>query len=41
MPDRIIISLNYLGQMFILSGFAGVVVSGIFALKSRKKAQLR
>ncbi|QLH08387.1 hypothetical protein [Candidatus Nitrosotenuis sp. DW1] len=41
MPDKMIISLNYLGQMFILSGFVGVVVSGIFALKSRKKAQLR
>ncbi|HEY8110694.1 MAG: hypothetical protein ACHQW9_04220 [Nitrososphaerales archaeon] len=41
MPDKIIISLNYLGQMFILSGFVGVVVAGIFALKSRKKAQLR
>lgn len=41
MPDKIIISVNYLGQMFILSGFAGVVVAGIFALKSRKKSQLR
>jgi hypothetical protein len=41
MPDKIIISINYLGQMFILSGFVGVVVSGIFALRNRKKAQLR
>ena len=41
MPDRLLISLNYLGQMFILSGFAGVVISGIYAIKSRKKTQLR
>jgi hypothetical protein len=41
MPDKLLISLNYLGQTFILSGFVGVVISGIYALKSRKKAQLR
>jgi hypothetical protein len=41
MPDQIIISVNYLGQMFILSGFVGVAIAGIFALKSRKKSQLR
>lgn len=41
MPDRLLISLNFLGQMFILSGFAGVVISGIYAIKSRKKTQLR
>jgi len=41
MPDKLLISLNFLGQMLILSGFAGVVISGIYALKSRKKAQLR
>ena len=41
MPDKLLISLNYLGQMFILSGFVGVVISGIYAFKSRKKAQLR
>jgi len=41
MPDRLLISLNFLGQMFILSGFVGVVISGIYAIKSRKKTQLR
>lgn len=41
MPDKLLISLNYLGQMLILSGFVGVVISGIYAFKSRKKAQLR
>lgn len=37
MPDKLLISLNFLGQMFILSGFVGVVISGIYAFKSRKK----
>ena len=41
MPDKLLISLNYLGQMLIFSGFVGVVISGIYAFKSRKKAQLR
>lgn len=41
MPDKLLISLNFLGQTFILSGFAGVVISGIYAYKSRKKSQLR
>ena len=41
MPDKLLISLNFLGQMFILSGFVGVVISGIYAIKSRKKTQLR
>ncbi len=41
MPDKLLLSLNVLGQMFILSGFVGVVISGIYAIKSRKKTQLR
>lgn len=41
MPNNLFISLNFLGQIFILSGFVGVVISGIYAIKSRKKAQLR
>jgi hypothetical protein len=41
MPDKLLISLNYLGQMLIFSGFVGVVISGIYAFKSRKKTQLR
>lgn len=41
MPDKLLLSVNILGQLFILSGFAGVVISGIYAIKSRKKTQLR
>ena len=41
MPDKILIALNYLGQMFILSGFVGVVIAGLYALKDRRKTQLR
>ncbi len=41
MPDKLLLSINILGQLFILSGFAGVVISGIYAIRSRKKAQLR
>ncbi len=38
MPDKAIIALNMLGQSMIITGFVGVVVAGIYALKTRKKS---
>ncbi|MBM3906127.1 MAG: hypothetical protein FJ354_05555 [Thaumarchaeota archaeon] len=38
MPDKSIIALNMLGQYMILTGFVGVGVAGIYALKTRKSS---
>lgn len=37
MPDRMIVLLNTLGQYMIISGFVGVIISVIYAAKTRKK----
>lgn len=37
MPDRSIVALNMLGQSMIITGFVGVGVAAIYALKTRKK----
>lgn len=38
MPDKTIVALNMLGQSMIITGFVGVIVAGIYALKTRKKS---
>ena len=38
MPDKSIVALNMLGQSMIITGFVGVGIAGIYALKTRKKS---
>ncbi|MBI5697738.1 MAG: hypothetical protein HZC29_04445 [Thaumarchaeota archaeon] len=38
MPDRSLVAINLLGQSMIVSGFAGVGIAGLVAIKSRKKS---
>lgn len=38
MPDKSLIAINMLGQSMIISGFVGVGIAAIYALKSRKKS---
>lgn len=38
MPDKIIVVLNMLGQSMIITGFVGVGIAAIYALKTRKKS---
>ncbi|AJZ75715.1 hypothetical protein [Candidatus Nitrosotenuis cloacae] len=38
MPDKALIAINMLGQSMIISGFVGVGIAAIYALKNRKKS---
>ena len=38
MPDKSIVALNMLGQSMIITGFIGVGVAAIYALRTRKKS---
>jgi len=38
MPDKAIVALNMLGQSMIITGFTGVGIAAIYALKTRKKS---
>lgn len=38
MPDRSLVAINLLGQSMIVSGFVGVGIAGLVAIKSRKKS---
>lgn len=38
MPDKSIVALNMLGQSMIITGFVGVGVAAIYALKTRKSS---
>lgn len=38
MPDKSLIAINMLGQSMIISGFVGVGIAAIYALKNRKKS---
>lgn len=37
MPDKAILALNVLGQSIIISGFLGLGITGIYAIKNRRK----
>lgn len=37
MPDRSLVAINLLGQSMIVSGFVGVGIAGLVAIKGRKK----
>jgi hypothetical protein len=38
MPDKAILALNMLGQSMIITGFIGVGIAALYALKTRKKS---
>jgi Zn-dependent alcohol dehydrogenase len=38
MPDKSIVALNILGQSMIITGFVGVGIAAIYALKTKKKS---
>lgn len=38
MPDKSLIAINMLGQSMIISGFVGVGIAGIYALKNKRKS---
>jgi hypothetical protein len=38
MPDKSIVALNMLGQSMIITGFVGVGIAAIYALKTKKKS---
>lgn len=37
MPDRLVVALNIFGQAAILSGFVGVAIAVIYAIKTRRR----
>ncbi|MCI0560440.1 MAG: hypothetical protein MN733_18290 [Nitrososphaera sp.] len=37
MPDKAILALNVLGQSIIVSGFLGLGITGVYAVKNRRK----
>lgn len=38
MPDKAVLALNMLGQSMIITGFIGVGIAALYALKTRKKS---